>query len=558
MFKKFAQILLVVVVAIGLLSLGYVFAAGSPQAALERIFALAPQPPASVKDLSASAPATGMAAVPAQTTAALQTTTIRAAETLDTVSAAGNISLVEKEYVVMEVDGVVQNVSVRVGDAVAAGDVLLSLDTSSLAQAVKQAELNLASAQLDLDNLLVEADAADIAAAEADLESAQAALDDLLTPPGERELAAAQSNAASAWSRYRELQAGASEAELTQRSTELRKVEIALQEARRAYEAIAWRNDIGMTAEAAAYEKATVDYENALAAYEESTAPADASELQSALSSAQSAQQQLEDLQDGASAADIAAAQAKVVSAQKNLDQLLAGAEANEIAAAQIKIEQAQLDLEDAAGRLADAQLLAPSAGTVLAVEVEKGQRVGIGNTAVVLADTSKLELVVNVAEVDVRKVNQDQPAAVSVDAFPGRALTGSVTTIAPSSESASGVVNYAVTVRLNDEDLSGIRAGMTAVATLQSTSEANRWLVPTVAIEGTVSGEQVIVIRDGLPAVVAVTSGETQGEWTMVTSPALQAGDAVVGATASYLQDGLPEEFSGQGGGRGPFGQGG
>lgn len=557
MFKKLSQIALFAIFAVLLLSGGYVLAVGSPQAALDRLLGGVPQPQGTVEDLPPAAPipaTTGANSVDTSTT--LQTTAVRAAEAVDAVSAAGNISLLEEHYVVMEVDGMVQNVSVRSGDTVQAGDPLLILDTRVLEQKVKQAQLNLSSAQLELDKLLAEADATDIAAAQADLDSAQAALDDLLAPPGDRELAAAQSNAASAWSKYRELQAGPSEAELTQRSAELRKAEIALQEARRAYEAIAWRNDKGMTAEAAAYEKANVDYETALAAHEETTAPADASELQSALSAAQSAQQQLEDLQDGADAADLAAAEAKLVNAQTKLEQLIDGTDSNDIIAAEIKIEQAQLDLEDAIEQLTDAQVVAPIAGTVLSVAVEKGQRVGTGNTAVVLADTSRLELVVNVAEVDVRKVLTDQPAAVTVDAFPGRTLAGTVTTVAPSSASDGGVVNYAVTVRLTDEDLNGIRSGMTAVATLQSEVQANRWLVPTVAIDA--DSAQVTVIRDGQAVALAVTAGETQGEWTVVTSSALQAGDQVVGSTATFLGDGLPEEFSGADGAPAPFQRGG
>ena len=90
------------------------------------------------------------------------------------------------------------------------------------------------------------------------------------------------------------------------------------------------------------------------------------------------------------------------------------------------------------------------------------------------------------------------------------------------------------------------------------SEAQANRWLVPTVAIQETGSGEQVTVIRNGQPVLLTVTAGETQGEWTIVTGTALQAGDQVVGSTASFLGDGLPEEFSGPGGAPGPFGRGG
>src|SRR5690606_37335047 len=121
----------------------------------------------------------------------VQTTVIRSADTVDTVSAAGNIALVERRYVVMEVDGTVDVISVRAGDTVAAGDPLLALDTRDLTQEVKQAQLNLSAAQLRLGDLFSEADASELSAAEADLRSAAAELEDLTAPLNEGELAAA-------------------------------------------------------------------------------------------------------------------------------------------------------------------------------------------------------------------------------------------------------------------------------------------------------------------------------------------------------------------------------
>jgi multidrug efflux pump subunit AcrA (membrane-fusion protein) len=61
----------------------------------------------------------------------LTTTAIRPASEADQVSAAGNIELSGQRPVVLRADGVSQ-VAVEVGDVVAAGDLLVSLDTADL------------------------------------------------------------------------------------------------------------------------------------------------------------------------------------------------------------------------------------------------------------------------------------------------------------------------------------------------------------------------------------------------------------------------------------------
>ena len=67
------------------------------------------------------------------------------------MSAAGSLTLVEEHYVALEMDGVVEKIAVDVGDTVAAGGLLLQLDTTDLERAVAQAELAAESAQLALN-----------------------------------------------------------------------------------------------------------------------------------------------------------------------------------------------------------------------------------------------------------------------------------------------------------------------------------------------------------------------------------------------------------------------
>lgn len=495
---------------------------------------------------STTAAADGAAAATEQTLVTIQPATALLGE----VSASGHIALIDEQVVVPAVGGTVLGINVNVGDQVAAGDLLLSIDTTELERAVKRAELSVEAQRNALDQLKEPATAAEIAVAEANLSEAKQNLADVLAGPSDAEIAAARSSLASTWSKYNELQAGPSQAELTQLSADLKKSEVALAEAQRSYNKVAWRNDIGMTSEAAALQDATIDHEKAQAAYDVSIAAADNSEVQSAISSAQNAQVQLDELLNSPTDAEVASAQAQVADAEAALAELQEGPSASDLRSTEISLEQALVDLEEAHANLAAAKLYAPSDGTILTIDAAVGERVSDGSVVMTLADTRQLELTIDVAELDVPQIDIGQPAAIEIDAASGQTFRGEITDIAPSSDSTSGVVYYPVTIRLTDSDLAKIRPGMTAVATVQNTqtAAADGWLVPTTALQQQ-DGQAVVMVMQGDSQVaIPVTTGAVQGEWTVVQSEQLQAGDQVMGTLASYTNDN--NGFRGPGGG--------
>ena len=219
-----------------------------------------------------------------------------ATEGIGLVSAAGNLELANPQQVVVEVSGIVRSIPVAVGDLVKAGDVLATLDSSDAEKAAQQALLTLASAQADLDNLLKAADATELAAAQAGVKSAEEKLADVKAGPSQQELAAAQSALAAAQASYESLQTGPTDDKRTQLAAAMRKAEVTLTKAQSDYDAIAWRNDAGMTTQAADLQTASIDYESAKAAYDEAVAPATDADLQNALSTRASAQKALDDL----------------------------------------------------------------------------------------------------------------------------------------------------------------------------------------------------------------------------------------------------------------------
>lgn len=485
-----------------------------------------------------------VSAARAEPAASLETTLIRPADTaVDRVTAAGNIELVDTVQVVAQVNGYVEEVLVDVGDVIDSGDLLVSLDRDDLSRAVDQARINLTSAELQLENLLADAGAAELAAAEADLKSAQENLAEVRNGASDGELAAARSSASSAWARYNDLLAGASENERIQLAAAVENARVTMQEAQTEYDKVAWRQDVGMTRQAAQLQQSTIAYESALAAYEEAVAPASKADLQSALSQAQTAQQQLDELLAGPTAVNIAAAEAQVASAQSRLDTLLRGADETDIELAQLAIDQAQLTLLAARLDLIKAELVAPATGTVLQINVDESDRISAGTVAVTLADLSQLQLTIDVAEVDIPKVNVGQLADVTIDAFPDRVFAGMISGIEPFSDPQEGVIDYPVTVRLIDEALTDVRPGMTAVATLRSEMADARWLVPTTAVQE-YNGETVVIkTRDDQTLPVAVVVEGVQGEWTVVRSTLLQNGDEVLGAT-TFVRLGQEDEW--------------
>ena len=389
-----------------------------------------------------------------------------------TVSGVGVVELISRRQVVLNVGGEVNEVGVRVGDVVAAGELLVALDTESLEKAVKRVEMAVEKARLDFQELTKATEPADIASAEANLVVAKAALAKLEAGASADALKAAQSSLAAAWATYQELKDGPTEAQLTQAKAALRLAEIDLQEAQRAYDKVKWQPDAGASSEGAQLQRATINYEQAKAGFDQLSKPATEAQLQGALASAYSAQDNLNLLTP--TAGDLAQAKANVQTGETGLKKLKQGLTDAAKRIAELSVEQALLDLDEAKSNLNKARINAPIAGTVLEVAAEVGQQVTPGTVVVVLADASKLQLVVNVEQNNLAQVSEGQAVAINVYALPAKTYKGVVKRIAPVSGNTQSLVSFPVTITFTDTDLGLLRSGMTASATFTQTASAD------------------------------------------------------------------------------------
>ena len=85
--------------------------------------------------------------------------------------------------------------------------------------------------------------------------------------------------------------------------------------------------------------------------------------------------------------------------------------------------------------QLADARIVAPADGTVMARLVEPGELVAAGRPLATLVNLEELYVRVYVAERSVGRIALGAPARVRVDAYPGQQFAGSVSEIAQQAE---------------------------------------------------------------------------------------------------------------------------
>lgn len=226
----------------------------------------------------------------------------------------------------------------------------------------------------------------------------------------------------------------------------------------------------------------------------------------------------------------IAAAQAGVEQAEANLQRLLRGPSAEDVRIAKLEVSQAQAALESARYNLSGTQLLAPFDGVVAAVNLAVGEAAESTAPALVLADTRRFYLDVSVDEVDVALVEAAQTVTVTLDALPNVVLAAVVDRIAPSATVNAGVVSYAVRLVLEPGEAE-LRGGMTATAAIVVDEARDVVVVPNWAIRrdrdtGTtfasvLRGGQVVEVPVELglrdEAVSEVLSGLDEGDMAAV-----------------------------------------
>jgi HlyD family secretion protein len=392
-----------------------------------------------------------------------------------TVSGSGNLQPHTLVNLAFPQSGIVRKVYVGVGDTVKAGQVLAELDTRDLELQLQNARINLEIARIRLAQAQATARArpADLAAAQAALANAQASLEALKSGPDPRDR------------------------EIARLNYEVAKNAV-------------WQAQLSRDKTAGSPGASSVDLELAQARVGQAELQAEVSRLQS-----------------GPTEQQLKAAEAALAQARANLTRLQVQDPSLDVQLAQYQVQQAEIAVRQLELRLEQARLVAPIDGVVTAVNLVEGSPAPTGMPAITLGDLNHLEVVVNLPEVDVAQVAPGQEAVIIPEATPDTRLKGKVVSVAPMGSQIQGVVNFPVTIAL-EENAPSVRAGMTVQVQIAVARRENALLVPRRALIARGGQTFVTVMRGDQTETVPVRIG-MRGDTMAEVLEGLQEGDVVV-----------------------------
>jgi HlyD family secretion protein len=439
----------------------------------------------------------------------LQTVEIKAGSLVATVGATGTVRAHQTANLVWLVSGTVDEVMVELGDRVAEGKVLATLEQTSLPQNVILAQAELVSAEQALEDLYEEHE--DLALAQA-----QKVLADARDAERDAEL---NLN----WLKY-----PASKREIEASYARLVIAEKNLDRAKTVYNFFKKKPEKNIKRA-----NATANLDSAQDAYD------------AALRNYNSASGSAHEVHIAQGEANLLVAQQNVIEAQEDYDRLLKGPDADDIAAAEARVAAAQATMKLS-------WVEAPFTGTVTMAEPMPGDTVATGSSAFRMDDFSRLLVDVEISEVDINRVEVGQDVILTFDAILAQEYTGKVVEVSPVGVPQQGIVNFDVTVELEDYDYQ-VKPGMTAAVNIVVTQLENVLIVPNRAVR-VVDGMRVVYIFSGGQLDwVEIQLGDSSDLYSEVADGDLKAGDVVVlNPPMNFFQMGEGGPPPGMGGGMG------
>jgi HlyD family secretion protein len=234
--------------------------------------------------------------------------------------------------------------------------------------------------------------------------------------------------------------------------------------------------------------------------------------------------------EEAATAAATAAEQDdSLASARLRIDDLATGERGvslkrQDVALAEAQVKSDEVTVKDAHQRLADTRIVAPISGVVAKVNIAEGQivssgisTVGGGTAVMVLADTTRLEVVVQIDESDVAKIGHAQKASITSNAFPGRSWDGAVSRIAAKGAARNNTVEFETRLALAGDAATVLKPEMTATVAITTATATDAVLVPVGAV--TWRKDHAFVTLDADGREVEVKTGANDGTKVEIVS---------------------------------------
>jgi HlyD family secretion protein len=252
------------------------------------------------------------------------------------------------------------------------------------------------------------------------------------------------------------------------------------------------------------------------------------------------------------------AARSRVALAEAALGQ--ATADAQRATAAR---SQAGAELNVAQAQLQNTVISAPFAGTVVRKMAEVGESVApippgvnistASGAIVALADLATLEMEADVSESNVARLQEGQPAEITVEAFPDKRYKAVLRQVIPTADRTKATVLTKVTLLEKDKDLKPemsakvtfLEAGTPGEPAADAPPAKPVILVPPAAVVTRDGGQRVFEVVAGTARVRPVTTSGTRRELLVVTD-GLAGSETLVVRPPESLVDGTAVNVKG------------
>jgi len=225
--------------------------------------------------------------------------------------------------------------------------------------------------------------------------------------------------------------------------------------------------------------------------------------------------------------ANVAVGLANLEAAEREYNRVKDGPDLDDITMAEARIAAAQASLDMTS-------ITAPFGGVITSVDVLPGDLVSPNTQAFRVDNLSNLMVDVGVSEIDINQIGVGQPVTLSFDAILGKEYQGEVVEVSPVGVKEQGLVSFEVTIKLIDAD-EDVRPGLTAAVAIVVRQVEDALLIPNRAVRW-VKGEQVVYMAtnpDNVNAenliMVHVTLGASSDEFSEVLGGDIKAGDLIV-----------------------------
>ncbi len=418
------------------------------------------------------------------------------------IAASGKVVPVQSVNISPKNPGVLAQLYVEQGDRVEQGQVLARMDVGDIPAQILQYRANLAQVQAQLDQARAGSRSQEIAQAQARLAQAQAQLNQARAGNRSQEIAQAQAQVDSA-----QAQVNLTQSRVTRYGELLKQGAIAQDQ----------------------LEQYVTDHQRAKAALAE-------------------AQKRLSLLESGSRNEEIAVREAAVTEAKAALVLLEKGSRPEEIAQRQAAVKAAEAQVKAAEVRLQDSVIRAPFSGIV----TQKYANVGAFVTPTTSASTSAsatsssivavargLEVLAQIPEVDLGRIEQGQQVEIVADAYPDQVFQGHVRLIAPEAVVEQGVTSFQVRVAL-DTGTEKLRSGLNVDLTFLGDRISDALVLPTVAIV-TENGQTGVLVADekNQPSFTEVTIGAQIADQTQILQGVKQGDRVFVNPPPDYNKRG-------------------